>query len=487
MCTARCPAAAARRREYIDKYKGAFDGYEAYREWVLPRGICRGHRSDRHDPCPTYADRPRVGRAERCREGDVLPHGRGVRRLLGVRRRSDASSTTSRSRAARTTIIMYCAEATGEGSPNGSNEQDLRRLPQLRRQPAARRQADTYNSGGRWRSRRPTGCSSATSRAASAIRRHLAAGIAGGSVTVTTRPTSCPRSSSVRRSRCPSYNGVETPRGLDGIRVFGDAADSSDRKRRDARQPPCSGTTGRRSRCTARWPALPGSTTTRGSSSTPMSIVPRRARPPPPSPVEELQEPSGSQRRRPTTCCRSTTCSHPRLPEGLRDLRRDGVPQAGTGAATSTTPARRRGCSRRTCTTCRKQGARRGRPSHDRRHHLRARLPIRRPSAVRQARCTYAYNFLGIPPEDRIQAPAPTSGRHIIGVEFTKERMGEFREGIGPLKLYIDDQQVAEQEIRTVMGHFSLCGKAFASATTRRMPSRACTRARDSNSRTARS
>ena len=39
--------------EYIDKYKGKFDdGYEAYREWVLPRMIeqghpARGHRADR--------------------------------------------------------------------------------------------------------------------------------------------------------------------------------------------------------------------------------------------------------------------------------------------------------------------------------------------------------------------------------------------------------------------------------------------------------
>ena len=39
--------------------------------------------------------------------------------------------------------------------------------------------------------------------------------------------------------------------------------------------------------------------------------------------------------------------------------------------------------------------------------------------------------------------------------------MGEHREGIGPLKLYIDDQVVAEQEIRTVMGHFSLCGEGL--------------------------
>ena len=39
--------------------------------------------------------------------------------------------------------------------------------------------------------------------------------------------------------------------------------------------------------------------------------------------------------------------------------------------------------------------------------------------------------------------------------------MGEYREGIGPLKLYIDDQQVGEAEIRTVMGHFSLCGEGL--------------------------
>ena len=44
----------------------------------------------------------------------------------------------------------------------------------------------------------------------------------------------------------------------------------------------------------------------------------------------------------------------------------------------------------------------------------------------------FAYNFLGIPPEDRLSAAVPTDGRHIIGVEFTIERMGENRKGIGP-------------------------------------------------------
>ncbi len=80
---------------------------------------------------------------------------------------------------------------------------------------------------------------------------------------------------------------------------------------------------------------------------------------------------------------------------------------------------------------------------------------------VKDGKVTYAYNFLGIPPEDHISAPVPTGGRHIIGVEFVKERMGEHREGVGPLKLYIDDQLVGEQEIRTVMGHFSLCGEGL--------------------------
>ncbi|QDP97251.1 arylsulfatase [Microlunatus elymi] len=80
---------------------------------------------------------------------------------------------------------------------------------------------------------------------------------------------------------------------------------------------------------------------------------------------------------------------------------------------------------------------------------------------IKDGQLSYAYNFLGIPPEDRISAPVPTSGRHILGVEFVKEGTGQFREGTGPLRLYIDDQQVGEQQIRTVLGHFSLCGEGL--------------------------
>ena len=41
-------------QEYIDKYKGKFDeGYEAYREWVLPRMIAKGHPAGRHATDPS--------------------------------------------------------------------------------------------------------------------------------------------------------------------------------------------------------------------------------------------------------------------------------------------------------------------------------------------------------------------------------------------------------------------------------------------------
>ena len=56
---------------------------------------------------------------------------------------------------------------------------------------------------------------------------------------------------------------------------------------------------------------------------------------------------------------------------------------------------------------------------------------------------------------------APRAGTHIVGVEFTKVRMGQYNESHGPLKLYLDDKVVAQSEIRTMTGHFSLCGEGL--------------------------
>src|SRR5262249_16420748 len=78
---------------------------------------------------------------------------------------------------------------------------------------------------------------------------------------------------------------------------------------------------------------------------------------------------------------------------------------------------------------------------------------------VKDGTLTYAYNFLGIPPEQRLSAPAPRSGRHIVGIDFTKERMGDHYEPIGTARLFIDDDAVAEQDLRTIAAFSPLRGE----------------------------
>jgi arylsulfatase len=80
---------------------------------------------------------------------------------------------------------------------------------------------------------------------------------------------------------------------------------------------------------------------------------------------------------------------------------------------------------------------------------------------VKDGKLTYVYNFLGIPPEQVVVADAPTSGTHIVGVEFTKERAGDNHEPIGKLELHVDDEVVGEMEIRTVASRYSLCGEGL--------------------------
>ena len=123
-------------QEYIDKYKGVFDdGYEAYREWVLPRMIEKGHpsRGDRaHAHQSDDAGHVHPGDSVRpwdeldddekrlfSRMAEVYAGDVGVRRRAGrshhrLPRGIRASSTTRSSSTAPTTA------PPGEGSPNGS-------------------------------------------------------------------------------------------------------------------------------------------------------------------------------------------------------------------------------------------------------------------------------------------------------------------------------------------------------------------------------
>ena len=80
---------------------------------------------------------------------------------------------------------------------------------------------------------------------------------------------------------------------------------------------------------------------------------------------------------------------------------------------------------------------------------------------VKDHRIHYVYNFLGIEPIYRVQADAPSSGAHIVGIDFQKTGMGPYREGVGPLALYVDEEKKDEAQIRTVLGHFALCGEGL--------------------------
>lgn len=80
---------------------------------------------------------------------------------------------------------------------------------------------------------------------------------------------------------------------------------------------------------------------------------------------------------------------------------------------------------------------------------------------VKEGKLYYVFNFLGVPPEQQLVTNAPSSGTHIVGVELTKEGIGKYYESHGPAKLYIDENVVVQQEIRTIAAFYALCGEGL--------------------------
>jgi hypothetical protein len=75
---------------------------------------------------------------------------------------------------------------------------------------------------------------------------------------------------------------------------------------------------------------------------------------------------------------------------------------------------------------------------------------------IKDRKLWYVYNFIGIPPEQQLIADRELAvGNRVLGVEFTKERLGERYETHGTAKLYVDDQVVAEGPLRIQPGHFA--------------------------------
>lgn len=80
---------------------------------------------------------------------------------------------------------------------------------------------------------------------------------------------------------------------------------------------------------------------------------------------------------------------------------------------------------------------------------------------VKDGKVRYVNNFLGIAPMQVLEASLPAAGRHIIGVNFAKERMGEHGESHGTATLYVDETASDSKEIRTMSGHYALCGEGL--------------------------
>jgi arylsulfatase A-like enzyme len=78
---------------------------------------------------------------------------------------------------------------------------------------------------------------------------------------------------------------------------------------------------------------------------------------------------------------------------------------------------------------------------------------------IKDQKLYYVYNFLGIKPEQEfISSLTLKPGKYTVGVEFIKEKSGQYQESIGKVKLYINDKVVAEGPLRTQAGKFTLSG-----------------------------
>jgi arylsulfatase len=80
---------------------------------------------------------------------------------------------------------------------------------------------------------------------------------------------------------------------------------------------------------------------------------------------------------------------------------------------------------------------------------------------VKGGKLFWVYNFLGIPPEQRLVCDAPALGKHVVGVEFKKESVSKNLEALGTMTLHVDDQAVASGPFRTQTGRYALAGEGL--------------------------
>ena len=77
---------------------------------------------------------------------------------------------------------------------------------------------------------------------------------------------------------------------------------------------------------------------------------------------------------------------------------------------------------------------------------------------IKDRKLFYVYNFLGIKPEQQFISEELSPGKYTLGMEFIREEGGEYGESLGTTKLYVNENVVAEGPMRTQPGKFTLSG-----------------------------
>jgi arylsulfatase len=77
---------------------------------------------------------------------------------------------------------------------------------------------------------------------------------------------------------------------------------------------------------------------------------------------------------------------------------------------------------------------------------------------IKDGRLHYVYNFLGIKPEQDFVSGPLTPGKHALGMEFKREKAGEYGESLGTTTLFVDGKPVTSGPMRAQVGKFTLAG-----------------------------
>jgi arylsulfatase A-like enzyme len=77
---------------------------------------------------------------------------------------------------------------------------------------------------------------------------------------------------------------------------------------------------------------------------------------------------------------------------------------------------------------------------------------------IKDKKLHYVYNFLGIKPEQQFVSPELKPGKYTLGMEFIREKAGQYQESLGQTRLYVNDKVVAEGPMKTQPGKFTISG-----------------------------